>query len=144
MSWTNWIILGIILTIIEIFTPTFFVLLFGIGAFIAGLASYLEAPLALQWIIFLGVSAFLVLYVRRFYVKYIHRLPSKEANVNGYVGRTALVLNDISKNSLGGRVKIEGEIWVAITEEDEPIKAEELVQIIGVSGTKLIVRKGEK
>lgn len=144
MSWVTWIILGVVLTIIEIFTPTFFTLLFGIAAFLAGLASYLGASIALQWIIFLGVSAFLALYVRKFYVKYIQGVSSKEANVNGYIGKTAVVLNDIAKDSLSGRVKIEGEIWIAITDELEPIKAGETVKIIGVSGTKLIVRKEEK
>ncbi len=144
MYWLNWIILGIILSIIEIFTPTFFTLLFGIGAFLAGLASYLGASIAVQWIVFLGVTAFLVLYIRRFYIKYLYRKSSKEANVDGYIGKTALVLSDVIKNSLKGRVKIEGEVWLAITEEDEPIKTGENAKIVGVSGTKLIIKKEEK
>lgn len=144
MSWINWIILGVILTTIEIFTPTFFALLFGIGAFLAGLASYFGATIALQWIIFLGVSALLVLYIRKFFIKHIQGLPTRDANVDEYIGKEAIVLSDIDKNSLSGRIKIEGEIWVAVTDDPEPIKTGELVKIIGVSGTKLIVKKEEK
>ncbi len=144
MSWINWIILGVILTVIEIFTPTFFVLLFGIGAFLAGLFSYFGASITLQWVIFLGVSAFLVIYVRKLFIKHVQGLPTREANVDEYIGKEAIVLKDVEKNSLSGRVKIEGEIWVAVTDEPEPIKAGELVKITGISGTKLIVKKEEK
>lgn len=144
MPWSNWIILGIIFSIIEIFTPTFFIILFGIGAFMAGLASYLSGSIAIQWIIFLGVSGFLILFVRKFCVVRLFRKPSIEANVDGYIGKTAIVLNDVIKNTLSGRVKIDGDVWIAITEDDTPIKTGEIAKIIGVSGTKLIIKREEK
>ena len=56
LIWIAWLIIGVGLIIAEIFTLSFFLLWFGVGALAAALAGMLGAPLVLQFAIFAVVS----------------------------------------------------------------------------------------
>ena len=127
MYWANWVILGFILCVIEIFTPTFFILLFGIGAFCAAITSYFGLNLSIQLLVFILVSVFLVFFERRLYLKYIIKDTVQESNVDGLIGKTAKVISIVTKDSMSGRVKIDGEILIAKTDQDEPIEKDMIV-----------------
>lgn len=137
-----WIIVGLGLCLLEIFTPSFFVSLFGVAAIITGVAEKLGLSQQGQWILFIVLCLILIIFVRKYLVRFLDQQPSQMANVGGLVGKQALVTKEIQRDSLKGRVRIEGEDWIAITEEDEIFPSESHVTIKGISGTKLIVGKG--
>jgi len=61
-----WLILGVLFLIAEIFTPSFFIMWFGIGAFAAMLVAFLfENSVLYQSIAFILVSLILVLFTRK-------------------------------------------------------------------------------
>jgi membrane protein implicated in regulation of membrane protease activity len=72
----------------------------------------------------------------------LDRQPTQMANVGGLIGKQATVIKDIQRDSLKGRVRIEGEDWIAITEEDTVFSSGSYVEVKSISGTKLIVGKG--
>lgn len=137
-----WIIVGLGLCLLEIFTPSFFVSLFGVAAIITGVAEKLGLSQQGQWILFIVLCLILIIFVRKYLVRFLDQQPSQMANVGGLVGKQALVTKEIQRDSLKGRVRIEGEDWIAITEEDEVFLSEAHVTVKGISGTKLIVGKG--
>ena len=55
-AWIIWIILGVVLIIAEIFTLGFVLFWFGIGALAAAFAGWLGFGLAIQFLVFAGVS----------------------------------------------------------------------------------------
>lgn len=134
-----WIIVGLGLCLLEIFTPGFFVLLFGISAIITGIVSMLGLPIIYQWILFIALCLILLVFVRKYLIRLLDLQPTQIANVQGFVGKSANIVHPVEKNSLKGRVKIEGEVWIAITEEDEKFSFGDKVIIKGISGTKLII-----
>ena len=69
--------------------------------------------------------------------KYIDKFKTK-SNVDALIGSLAVVTEDISPNK-AGKVKIEGEIWLAVSQDD--IKVNENAKIVSVDGTKLVVKK---
>lgn len=137
-----WIIVGLGLCLLEIFTPGFFVLLFGVAAIITGIASFFGLSITLQWILFILLCLILVLFVRKYFMRMLNLQPTQIANVQGLIGKTAIVTHPIEKGSMKGRIRIEGEDWIAVTEEEGLFEAGKTVTIVSISGTKLVIGKG--
>ena len=137
-----WFILGVVLMIMELFTPGFFLLLTGIAACLTGVIAYfVPGMLWLQWIVF-GLSTILALvFLRKYILNRIEPINTAKSNVGGLVGKTAMVVNEIQPDSLKGQVKIGGEVWIAKSVDGKPIEIKKEVIVESVSGTKLIVRR---
>ncbi|MEU8211213.1 NfeD family protein [Micromonospora sp. NPDC049044] len=107
-----WIVLGVLLAVAEIFTTTLFLIMFAAGAFAAGGAAALGAPVAVQALVFAVVSALSLLVARPALRR--HQLSSLESGdqpfgLEAIVGSTALVLERVDADH--GLVKIDGELW---------------------------------
>ena len=137
-----WFILGVLFMIMELFTPGFFLLLTGIAACFTGAIAYLIPDILwLQWIIF-GLSTVLALvFLRRYILNKIEPINTVTSNVDGLIGKKALVISEILPDSIKGQVRIGGEVWIAKSEDDQPISVNEEVVVKRINGTKLIVRR---
>src|SRR4051794_25448361 len=72
--WILWTVLGAILVVAEIFTSGFVLLWFGIGALVAAFAGIVGIDsLALQFLIFAGVSTALTAASRTIFINYFSR-----------------------------------------------------------------------
>lgn len=139
-----WIVLGIALSVAEIFIPTFFLFWFGLGAFAAAIVSIFYG-LVFQLIAFVVASALLLIFTRPIAVKMLLRKESpREINIDAIVGKRAEVVKRIDPLSGTGMVKINGELWRAVTEDNSVVEVENYVLIQRVDGTKLIVKKEEQ
>ena len=73
-TWIAWTVLGLILIVAEVFTSGFVLLWFGLGALAAALAGLVGIDsLALQFLIFAGVSIGLTAASRTIFVNYFSR-----------------------------------------------------------------------
>jgi len=133
-----WIILAVVLFVGEILTPSFFLIWFSIGAAISAIASYLNASFTLQWIIFLVASSILLLTTRKFAEKISKPQPVK-TNVDAYIGEEGVVIETIDPVKDTGMVRVKKETWRA--DSEERIKKGEKVEVVGVDGVHLVVRK---
>ena len=59
-------------------------------------------------------------------------------NADSLVGKTAIVLKRITPDDRG-EVRIEGKIWSAVA--NETLEPEAKVEVLAISGVKLVVRK---
>ncbi len=143
MALIFWIFLGALMCVTEIFMPTFFLFWFGLGAFAAAITS-LFADLIIQIIVFIIVSAVLVIFTRPLAIKVLQRKDSpRKINIDEIVGKSALVIETIDFEKNKGKVKVDGDIWRAVTEDRSTVNIDDYVIILKVEGTKLIVRKEE-
>ncbi len=134
-------ILGAILAVAEIFTAGFFLLWFGIGAFVAGGLAILGVGKVWQLLAFVIVSGVLLLISRRFAEK-ITKPPQPGIGADRFISRRGVVLERIDNISNTGIVRIDQDEWRAYSETDNVIIAEgKTVEVIGVRGTHLIVRE---
>jgi len=137
-AWTFWLILGVILMVAEIFTPTFFIFWFGVGAMVAALVS-LYFGVYVQILVFGAVSMVLVLLTRRLVLSWE---PPRKIHVEEIVGKEALVIETIDNKQGTGLVKINGDVWRAFSEDDDVIVEKgEHVKILRVEGAHVVVRK---
>ena len=137
-TWYVWLILFLVFLGLEIMTTgVFFFLCFSTGALFAMLFSLLGASFQVELIVFCIVSLASILLIRPLFKRYIAKQKT-ETNVDSLIGAEAVVTEDIKLNDMG-KVKVEGEVWLAISKEN--IAKGETVTIESVDGTKLVVKK---
>ncbi len=140
-----WIAAAGVFAIIEAFTLGITTLWFALGAVVAALVSLTGIGFLYQFIIFLAVSILLLYFTKPLAEKRL-KIGSEKTNVDDLPGRVALVVKDI-KPFESGQVKVQGQIWTAVTEGIEyPVIEGEKVTILRIDGVKLIVapEEGEK
>ncbi len=110
------------------------------GALIALLASALGAPLWLQSVLFIAVSAVLLFFTR----PVVKRLmPNKFVPTNAElsVGKSAVVIEDIDTEHGKGRVRLGGVDWIAVSDGGILIPKDTVVTVTEVRGAKLAVKR---
>lgn len=135
--WVIWIAIGIICIIIEIFTPGFLFLSFGVGAIITGLSALIIPSLAFQILTFAIVTLIIFMLSRKFSKKLISA-NYEETNVKALIGKTGKVTKGIPANEKG-YVKIGGEEWAAVSKDNKKIDKDVLVIVNDIDGNKVIV-----
>lgn len=135
-----WLIIFLVLLVIEIFTLGLTTIWFAIGAIAAFIASLFGAGLIVQIVLFIVISIITLLLTRPLAVKYLGKNTIK-TNVEEIIGKTAVVTKTIIDSNSAGEVKLNGEIWMAKSENGERIEEDTAVEIVAVNGVKLIVKK---
>lgn len=136
-----WLVILILAIFIEVFTMGLSSIWFAGGALVAVIAAALSLPVWLQVILFLVVSILLLVFTRPIAVKYFNK-DRIRTNVESMVGRQAIVISEIDNLQGIGQVSVGGQEWSARNEEDGKTMAVGcVVEIVAVSGVKLIVRE---
>ena len=133
-----WIILAIIFLIGELLTGGFYLLSIGIGAIAAAILNYLQFSITAQIIAFILITVLFILISRPLYKKLNKNTVDKKSNTERLIGLKAKVTEDIDSHKIG-TIKVNGEVWKAISNEE--ISKGEEVEIIGIEGVKLKVKK---
>ncbi len=139
-AWLFWLGLSATLIVGEIFTATFFIFCFGVGALAASATAWLGAETLYQWAAFFVVSSAMVFFSRRLACAYCKE-PERKAGVDRVIGMRARVSEEITSDNSPGTVQVMREDWRAISEDGAAISRGETVLITGVSGTHLLVRR---
>ncbi len=137
--WIIWLIVAAFFFILEIATEGFLVFWFGIGAVAAIGTSFLTENISIQIAVFAVVSIILVLSTR----KLTDKMKPKEVPTNVYtiLGKKAVVSQAIDNLKGSGQIKIDGDIWSAKSESDEPIEEGTSVEILNIDGVRAVVKK---
>ena len=137
--WIIWLIVAAFFFILEIATEGFLVFWFGIGAVASIGTSFLTENISIQIAVFAVVSILLVLSTR----KLTDKMKPKEVPTNVYtiLGKKAVVSQAIDNLKGSGQIKIDGDIWSAKSESDEPIEECASVEILNIDGVRAVVKK---
>lgn len=140
LPWQIWLIIAGICLIIEIATVGFLVFWFAVAALITCLLSLFIHNVIIQTAIFVVLSALLIFLTRPFANK-IGKKDKVVTNSSSLIGKEGTVLKDITFNSATlGQVKVNGDVWSAVTEEDYGIiPTKSIVRILKIDGVKLVV-----
>jgi membrane protein implicated in regulation of membrane protease activity len=143
MEYLVWGWLGalILFIVIEIATTSLTTIWFAGGALAAFLANVLNGPLWLQIVLFIVVSLLLLIFTRPIMLKALKSNELK-TNVDSLIGKQAKVIENISNIDDTGAAVVNGQEWTARNiVPGEVIEAGEIVEIVEISGVKLIVKK---
>ena len=140
-DWHYFAIMGIILIIIEAFTPTFIFAPIGIAFLITSLAAVFIDSLAVLFLILL-LSIILVWYglqKTELRERLLSSSSSKKSGLDGMLGKEVLVSERINPSNMTGSIKLYGDIWHAISHNNMAIEVGQKVKIINVDGNKVYV-----
>ena len=137
MHWLIWLSAGIILAILEVFTPGFFIVGIGVSLVITAIPAALGLPFWVQLLV-CGVMILIFFLLVRPLVMKIPHPDSKKTGTAALMGEEGIVVETITRIE-GGRVKVGGEVWKA--KSDETIEKDSLVIVTGVEGVTLNVRR---
>ena len=141
MNWTPmifWVVVALGALAIDITTNSFMFIWFAIGAIAAIIAIGLDAPVVIQAIAFVAVSAVVMAIgypiVKRTIKKTVKKTLTME---EGYVGKEFAITKDIDEKA---NIKFQGIYWT-VKNSGEPLKKGDLVRITGIEGNKLVIAK---
>ena len=139
MTFLEWILVAIICGAIEIFTVGFWFLWLAIaGVIVALLVQFGLLPaLEIQLLVFALFTLLLIVFTRPLVVKFV-KSNDKVSNVKALIGQHGITLTSIVPMQFG-QVKVNGEIWTAVAEEE--LEENTRVEVMGIDGVKLMVKK---
>jgi membrane protein implicated in regulation of membrane protease activity len=141
--WWIWLIIAAVFVIGEIFTAGFFLLWFGIGALLAGIAALAGLSSPWQWGIFVVVSLVLFMVSRRFAERFTKKQPPG-IGADRFVGKRGVVLDAIDNDQNVGRIRVEKDEWRADSETGEVIPMGTRIEVVRVQGAHAVVKTVEE
>ena len=114
--WAAWAVVALACLLVELFTGSFYIMCFAVGAVAAAIVSPFSG-VYLQLVVFIAVSLASIFLVRPLVMRWMHHekdfIPS---NADAIIGRVATVSQDIPANGFG-RVALDGDDWKATAKE---------------------------
>lgn len=136
-----WLGILAVMVVLEIVTTQLVSVWFAAGA----LASFLLALagvdiLWLQIVVFVVVSAVAVAVTRPLVRKMVNK-KAEPTNADMVIGKIGVVTDKIDNIAETGLVKVNGSLWTARTADGSVVEIGEKVNVLKISGVKLIVEK---
>ncbi len=139
-----WFLLGVVFLVLEAVTPGFFLIFFGLGAWVVSLVLFFT-PMGhnIQWLLFIVVSvASLLVFRRKFKALFQGRL-AKADNMDDpvindrYIGREVLIIQEAGPDQ-PGLAELDGTNWRARS-EGPVIPAGRRARVLRLDGLTLVV-----
>ena len=108
-SWIGWLIVAAVLGVAELLTTTLAFGLIAVAALAAAVVGAFHLSFALQLIAFAVAAGAGLVFVRPIALRHIKQPPQLRTGTAALVGRTAIVLEEVTDHS--GRIRIDGEEW---------------------------------
>ena len=138
--WQLWAVLAVLGLILELTSGDFFIMCIAIGA----MGAAISAPFSNiygQLAVFGLVSLFSLFQVRPFALRYLERKGGQRvSNADALLGRQGRVSTTIQAKG-SGYVAIDGDVWKAVSVDDEEIAEGERVKVVGRESTIITVEK---
>lgn len=141
-----WIWLGVVVItmILEFISTDMIAIWFSVGGLVSLILAALSVPVWVQLVVFVVISAVLLLSFRKLALKFLLGKDKTKTNADALISQQIRLINEINEDKYG-TVKINGVIWNATTENNtQVIPANTLVEIIKISGNKVIVKPIEE
>lgn len=133
-----WIIIAVVLGIIEAATVSLISVWFAVGAVAAIIPAYFAAPLWVQILVFLVVSAICFAFTRRFF-KDVIKVKKQPTNADSIIGTDGIVTAEINNLEGSGKVYISGLTWTARSVDGSEIPEGAVVTAKEIKGATLFV-----
>ena len=128
--WQMWAVVAVLCLILELTAGDFFILCFSIGAAFAATSAAFGASFYVQLFVFAVFTLVSLFMVRPVALRYLHRNDEyRVSNADAIIGRKGRVVEAIEKGGFG-RVQIDGDVWKAVTQDDESVPVGTNVRVI--------------
>lgn len=140
ISFWVWIAVFVISIIVEAVSLEMISIWFALGAILPMILSATKlVGWEIQLIIFIVISAVLILCLRKITLKVLFKNANTKTNKDSLIGLHVRMLERTDFETLGS-VKINDIIWSAVEINRDTIEKDELVEIVSIAGNKLKVK----
>ena len=130
-----------LIVLVELMTVGLTSIWFAAGSFVAFIIALLGGNVVVQGIAFILVSVVLLALTKPWAGKYINSRTVK-TNVDSLVGERAVLTEDADSMKQTGKAVVNGQEWtVRPQDETQVIRKGELIEVVKISGVKLIVKR---
>ena len=137
-SWIVWLIVAAVLGVAELLTTTLAFGLIAVAAVAAAVVGAFHLSFALQLVAFAVAAAAGLGVVRPIAIKHVKQPPALRTGAAALVGRSAIVLEEVTDHS--GRVRIDGEEWSSRPYDDSlVIPVGTKVDVMQIKGATVLV-----
>lgn len=137
-AWAGWLGLALVLGSAEVLSLEMTLLMLAVGALAGAATAGVGAPLLLQVLVAVLVSAGLLVFVRPSVIKRLHNGPTLRSGTAAILGTEGFVLSELTHAT--GQVKLGGEVWTARPYDDSSVIAEGArVQVLEIRGATALV-----
>ena len=137
-DWLWWMVAAGVLAVGEMATLGFFMGPVAVAAVTAAIVALAGGGLALQWVVFTAMSAASLLVLRPIARRHLRTPQQLRTGTAALIGCPAVVLERV--DSLGGQVKIGGEVWSARSfDEDQAFEPGTRVEVLKIDGATALV-----
>lgn len=139
-AWQAWLGLAILLGVAELFSLDLILLMMATGAVVGMLVALLGLGAPVQIVAAVATSIAMLALVRPNIVKRLHSGPELTLGHAALVGKTGVVVDEVSLQS--GQIRVGGEIWTARPyDETEVIEPGATVDIFEIRGATAYVHR---
>lgn len=147
LAWWHWMVLGLGLGLAELVVPSFFIIWFGLGALLVGVAMLMAPTMAFSTQILLWTVASVLMTVLWFRVFRRDGGKTRSGQADGALGEIGILVRAVEPlgvASARGEVRFQkpvmgSDVWPCLA--DEAIAAGERVRVLAVDGQLLKVGK---
>jgi membrane protein implicated in regulation of membrane protease activity len=137
-EWVLWMVAAGLLAVGEMFSLSFFLGPVAVAAVTAAIVALAGGGLALQWVVFIAMSAASLAVLRPIARRHLRTPMQLRTGTAALIGAPAIVLERV--DGLGGQVKIAGEIWSARSfDEDQAYEPGTRVEVLKIDGATALV-----
>lgn len=141
-----WVWLGVFIAflLVELATSNLTTIWFAGGALVSLILAIFNCAIWLEIVVFI-VTSLILLAVTRPLLMRVLKVGQAKTNIDGLIGQTARVIEEINNGKETGVAILNGQEWTARSEDKGIIITEDkMVEVVGISGVKLIVKKIEE
>jgi membrane protein implicated in regulation of membrane protease activity len=131
---------------LTILAGSFVLLPFAVSALAAALLGFYDVSIEIQWLVFIGGGALLWVALYRYAKVFAGKSElAPGVGADRLIGLTGIVTTAIDPNDTErrGRISANGEVWGALSESGRLLPVGTHVEIVSVTGTKVLVRSTE-
>ena len=137
-DWVVWTLVAAAFAVGEVLTLGFLLGPVALAALLAAGVAGIGGPLEAQFAVFIVASVASLAFIRPVVRRHLHTPGRLRTGTAALVGQRALVLDRV--DSMGGSVKIGGEIWTARTyDEDDVFEPGARVEVLKIEGATALV-----
>lgn len=137
-AWVAWLALAVILGVTEMITLDFTLLMLAAGALAgAGVALIVPGLVWLQIGVAVVVAVLMLALLRPTLLRRVRAMPGYRSSLDKMIGSAGLALTEVT--TVGGEVKVGGEIWTARSLDGTTIPAGTEVEVYEIDGAVAVV-----
>ncbi|MGD0084043.1 MAG: NfeD family protein [Acidimicrobiales bacterium] len=135
-----WLLIAAVFVVVELGHRAFYAMFIGLGALFAAMVAIAGLGVVVQIPVFVAAAIAGLVLIRPTVARAMSRGEQLVSGAEGLVGKEAVVVEAVGRVTHPGKIRIQGESWKAVSNNDETIAPGTVVMILDLQGSTFVVQ----